>query len=146
MRARARLCSLLAVLTLATGCALVGGRTPEAGAPYVSTKFCGFELDGRTREVRFAMDLVVHRRVPAGALLEVEFENPLDERTPVVVTRELAGNERELRILSTPVRGIARREYRMVARLYPSRARGELLATHVERCAVPFADTDVGLP
>jgi hypothetical protein len=120
-------------------------RAPEPGSPYVATKFCGFVFDGRTSEARFSIDLIVVRPLPAGAVVEATFENPLERNEPIVVARGVKGSERELRIVSTSVKGITQREYAMVARLYRSADRRELLASHSESCRAPFGQGDFGI-
>ena len=135
-----RLCFV--ALVALTSCA-APARGPSSS--YVSTKFCGFVFDGRTSEARFSIDLVVERSLPAGAIVEASFENPLERDKPIVVTRELKGDERELRILSTPVKGITQREYGMVVRVYASRDKAALLATRTESCRAPFGQGDLGV-
>jgi hypothetical protein len=138
------LCGVFAALALLAGCARFP-RAPAPGSPYLATKFCGFVFDGRTKEARFTIDLVVQRPLPGGALVEATFENPLERDQPIVVTREVKGNERELRIVSTPVKGITQREYAMAVRIYPTRDKTTLLATHTESCRAPFGQGDVGV-
>jgi hypothetical protein len=138
------LCCVLAALAWLVGCAQ-SPRAPAPGSPYLATKFCGFVFDGRTKEARFSIDLIVERRLPAGAIVEATFENPLERNQPIVVTREVKGNERELRIVSTPVKGITQREYAMAVRVYPTRDKTTLLATHTESCRAPFGQGDVGV-
>ncbi len=139
-------CCLLAALLSSAGCGIHARSTaPAPGTAYVATRFCGFLFDGRTSEARFTLDLTVERPLPAGSMIEVVFENPLDRDKPLVVTRELNGDERELRILSTPVKGITQREYAMVARVYASRDKTTVLATHNESCRAPFGQGDVGI-
>jgi len=138
------LCCVLVALASFAGCA-GSARAPAPGSPYLATKFCGFVFDGRTKEARFSIDLIVQRPLPAGALVEATFENPLERNEPIVISREVKGNERELRLVSTPVKGITQREYAMVVRLYPSRDKATLLATHTESCRAPFGQGDVGI-
>lgn len=133
----------VAVCLSFTACGFAG--RPAPGTPYLATKLCGFVFDGRTGEARFSIDFTVRRPLPAGGLLEVAFENPLDRDRPVLVTRELEGGERELRVLSTPVKGITQREYAMVARVYASRDRSTPLATHTESCRAPFGQGEFGV-
>jgi hypothetical protein len=138
------LCCVLAAIAAIAGCAQFA-RAPVPGSPYLATKFCGFVFDGRTKEARFSIDLIVQRPLPRGALVEATFENPLERSQPIVVTREVKGNERELRIVSTPVKGITQREYAMAVRVYPTPDRTTLLATHTERCRAPLGQGDVGI-
>jgi hypothetical protein len=139
-----RWCFIVALAALA-GCALDRSAAPAASTPYLATKFCGFVFDGRTSEARFSLDLIVRRPLPAGAIVEVAFENPLERNQPVVVARELKGGERELRIVSTPVKGITQREYGMVARVYAAKDKTALLATHSESCRAPIGQGDMGV-
>lgn len=137
---------LLSLCFVLAACALPGRSTgPPAAAPYLATKFCGFVFDGRRSEARFSLDLTVGRQAPAGSALEVTFENPLERDRPLVVTRALQPGERELRVLSPPVKGITQREYAMVARLYRSADRKELLASHSETCRAPFGQGEFGI-
>jgi len=131
-------------LILLLGCA-TRASSPGPETSYVATRFCGFVFDGRTSEARFSIDLLIERRLPAGTAVEASFENPLDRDQPIVVMRELKGDERELRILSTPVKGITQREYSMVVRVYSSRDKAKLLATRTESCRAPFAQGDMGV-
>lgn len=127
-------------------CALPGRPArPPASTPYLATKFCGFVFDGRRSEARFSLDLTVGPQAPAGSELEVTFENPLERDRPLVVTRALQPGERELRVLSPPVKGITQREYAMVARLYRSADRKAPLASLSERCRAPFGQGELGV-
>ncbi|MGE5523868.1 MAG: hypothetical protein ACM3SS_09130 [Rhodospirillaceae bacterium] len=134
-----------AALLWLTGCGWYNSRPPATEAPYLATKFCGVVFDGRTKEARFSIDLTVRRRLPAGAAVEVSFENPLERDKPLVVTREVKGDERELRILSAPVKGITPREYAMAVRIYAARDRATLLGAHTEVCRAPVASGDIGI-
>ncbi|HWI12956.1 MAG TPA: hypothetical protein VNT02_01835 [Burkholderiales bacterium] len=136
-------CAALSLMLL-FGCA-TRAAAPGPETSYVATKFCGFVFDGRTSEARFTIDLSIERWLPAGTAVEASFENPLDRDQPIVVMRELKGDERELRIVSTPVKGITQREYSMVVRVYSSRDRAQLLATRTESCRAPFAQGDMGV-
>ena len=136
---------VLAALIALSSCSVVGRPPASAQAARVTTRFCGFVLDGRTKQARFTLDLAIDPPFPPGTTLEVTFENPLAREKPVVVTRELAANERELRVVSTPVKGIARREYAMLVRVYASPDKSLLLATHTESCRAPFDQGDFGV-
>lgn len=149
MRSHARVHLTSALIAAATGLAGCGlgarGTGPvSADAPYVVTKLCGFNLDGNTKEVRMSIDLAVKRPLPGGALVEIAFENPLEASRPIVVGRIVKGDERELHILSTPVKGIREKTYEMVVRVYAAQDRRALLMTHTESCRAPFSQTDFG--
>lgn len=140
---------LLAALAVSAGLAGCGrgarGTGPGApDTPYVVTKFCGFNLDGRTKEVRMTIDLVAKRTLPPGVLVEVSFDNPLEAGKPIVVARVMKGGEKEVRVVSTPVKGIREQPYDMVVRVYAAADKRALLTTHTESCRAPFSQSDFG--
>lgn len=145
MPARFLVCVFAALLCLTACGSYSRTSTPATEAPYVATKFCGVVFDGRTKEARFSIDLTVRRRLPAGATVEVSFENPLERDKPLVATREVKGDERALRILSAPVQGITPREYAMVVRVYAGRDRATLLGSDTEACRAPAGPGDIGI-
>jgi len=128
------------------GCGLGARATGPASADtaYVATKFCGFNLDGRTKEVRMTIDLVAKRPLPPGTLVEVSFDNPLEAGKPIVVGHVVKGREEELRIVSTPVKGIREQPYDMVVRVYAAADKRALLTAHTESCRAPFSQSDFG--
>jgi hypothetical protein len=137
---------LLAAAILFAACA---HRTDTAkpdvsGDAYVATKVCGFDLDGRRNEVRYRIELIVRRPLPRGSIVEVAFENPLDPATPLLSERVMAGEERDLQLVSPPVKGIREKPYEIIVRMYSSADRKVLLGTHTQLCEAPFSQRELG--
>jgi len=115
-----------------------------SGSGYVATKVCGFNVDGKRNEVRYRMELIVLRRLPRGSVVQVTFDNPLDPGAPLVSERVMAGDEREVQLLSPPVKGIREKQYEIVVRVYSSPDRKVLLGTHTQPCEAPFNQRELG--
>ena len=113
----------------------------SGGAPQIVTKLCGVQIDGKTRETHLRIVLAMSR-VPRDALLEVEFENPTNEKAPLV-TRRLTGNESTIEVLSPPVAKLQARVYNVTARVYATAQKKELIATHTQRCESLVDEHDV---
>jgi hypothetical protein len=139
-------CAGLTALLLLVSCGTA--RQVPAGAnatgPYLATRFCGFNFDGRTKEAKLTLDLSVLRALPAGAFVETTFDNPLEPAKPLTSTYRAQGTERELRLLSPPVKGIEPREYGITVRVYASPEKTALLATHHETCRSPVSQREFG--
>lgn len=136
----------LAVAAVLVGC---GQRFSlfRPGAPannYLSTKLCGVDLDGKTRDVHLRIELAVAPALPRGALVEVEFENPADRAVPLVVSRTVAGSERTLLFVSPAVTGIRARGYEVVARAYASAERKQVLGVHTQVCESLIDQRELG--
>lgn len=134
---RALLVALATVASL-TGC---GGFGRFGGAPQVTTKLCGVQIDAKTRETRLQIVLSVSR-APREALIEVEFENPANPKAPLV-TRRLTGDERTIEVLSPPIAKLQPRTYDVTARLYATAEKKQLIATHTQRCEALANERDV---
>jgi hypothetical protein len=142
-------CAGLAALLMLASCGTVSTVRPapagsSATGPYLATRFCGFNFDGRTKEARLTIDLSVLRALPSGALVETTFDNPLEPEKPLTSSYRAQGTERELRLLSPPVKGIEPREYGITVRVYPSPEKTTLLATHHETCRSPVSQREFG--
>lgn len=123
--------AVLALLVLA-GC----GRFSffRAGSDgYLSTRFCGVYVDGKTQEARLRIEVVPTGRLPRNALIEVEFENPADRKKPLVSHRVFAGDEPTIVLFSPPLTGVRARTYEIVARIYAAADKKQVLGilTHI---------------
>lgn len=128
------------------GCAGVAGMLSPAsrGGQYVTTKVCGVDLDGKASEARLRIELIVTRPLPPNALVEAQFENPSDPKSPVVTSRTVTGREKGLRLVSPPVKGIRVKSYDVLVRIYSSQDKSELLGTHAQSCPSPLDLRDLG--
>jgi hypothetical protein len=134
--------ALFAIAALA-GCAGVAGNPSRAKA-YVTTSVCGIDLDGKASEARLRIDLIVIRPLPPNGLVEAQFENPSDAKSPLVTSRTVTGKEKALRLISPPVTGIRVKAYEVVVRIYSSQDKRELLGTHAQSCQSPVDLRDLG--
>lgn len=128
----------LSVVLIAAALAGCGQRlsffAPAASGPYFSTKLCGVDLDGKTRDVHLRIELTVAKALPKGGLVEVEFENPADRAVPLVVSRSVSGNERTMLFASPAVTGVRPRAYEIVTRVYASTEKKQVLGLHTQVC------------
>ena len=124
---------VLAVLLTLPGCG--GVNFLRAGAEgLVSTRVCGVYMDGKTHTAHLRIELVPASGLPRNALVEVEFENPAEGKPPLVASRVYTGNERTLVIFSPPVSGVRPRNYEVVARIYASAEKRQVLGSHNQIC------------
>ena len=125
----------VALLTAFAGC---GQRLsffgPSASGSYFTTKLCGVDLAGKTRDVHLRIELTVERALPRGGFVEVEFENPADRAAPLVVGRSVSGSERSLLFVSPAATGVRPRGYEIVARVYASPEKKQVLGQHTQVC------------
>ena len=114
-------------------CGCAGINFPQFGAEgSVSTRVCGVYIDGKTRAAHLRLELVPSA-LPAGALVEVEFENP-DEGKPPLLTSRVYKGEQTLVIFSPPLKGVRPRNYAVVARIYASADKQQALGVHTQVC------------
>jgi hypothetical protein len=102
------------------------------GEGYVATRVCGLYVDGKTRAAHLRLELVPGGRLPRGALIEAEFENP-EGGAPVTASRVFKG-EQTLVIFSPPVKGLRVRNYEVVARIYAAADKQQVLGVHTQIC------------
>jgi hypothetical protein len=124
-----------AILTTFAGC---GQRFsffgPSTSGSYFTTKLCGVDLTSKTRNVHLRIELAVERALPRGSFVEVEFENPADRAAPLVVGRSVAGSERTLLFVSPAATGVRPRGYEIVARVYATPEKKQVLGQHTQVC------------
>ena len=99
----------------------------------VSTRVCGVYVDGKTNAAHLRIDLVPTGRLPRGAFVEAEFENPVAGGAPLVAGRAFNG-ESALAIFSPPLKGVRPRNYEVVARVYASAEKKQVLGVHTQIC------------
>jgi hypothetical protein len=121
------------------GCAGLGS---FGGTAQIATKLCGVRIDNKAGETHLQIVLAVSK-LPRNGLLEVDFENPGNEKAPLVVTRRLSGNERTIEVLSPAVPKLQPRSYMVTTRVYATPDRKQLVATHVQRCEALANERDV---
>ena len=136
----------LSVAAVLTGCgrrfSLFGSGAPAGN--YFSTKLCGVDLDGKTRDVHLRIELAVTRPLPRGALVEVEFENPADRTVPLRVSRTVSGSERTMLFVSPAVSGVRARGYEVVARAYSSADKKQVIGVHTQVCQSLIDQRELG--
>ena len=119
-------------------------RSGASESPYFSTKLCGVDLDGKTKDVHLRIELAVAKTLPRGGLVEVEFENPADRSAPLVVSRTVSGSERTVLFLSPAVTGVRPRGYEIVARVYASAEKKQVLGVHTQVCESLIDQRELG--
>lgn len=102
------------------------------GGSFVSTRVCGVYFDGKTRTAHMRLELASTGRLPNNALVEAEFENP-EGGAPLKGSRVFKG-EPTLVIFSPPLKGVRQRNYEVVARLYASAEKKQVLGVHTQIC------------
>ena len=114
------------LVALAASLALAG--CEDATAPYVAFDGGGFIFNYRIAEAFYGVNLKPMRRLPAGGMIEVEFENPAGG-APFLV-RETTDAARLVYSMRTPpVQGVAAdRDYKVAVRVRD--ASGAVLATY----------------
>ena len=108
----------------------------------VSTRVCGVYVDGKTQAAHLRIDLVPNARLPRGAFVEAEFENPVAGAAPLVAGRAFDG-EPGLSIFSPPLKGVRPRSYEVVARVYASADKKQVLGVHTQVCQSLIDQRDV---
>jgi hypothetical protein len=141
---RAALTALLIAAILAACGRLNLPRSDSSGAPYFSTKLCGVDLDGKTKDVHLRIELAVAKTLPRGGLVEVEFENPADRSAPIVVSRTVTGNEKTLMFVSPAVTRVRPRNYEIVSRVYASPDKKQVLGLHTQVCESLIDQRELG--
>ena len=82
------------------------------------------------------------RRLPRGAFVEVEFENPAGA-APLVARPGLHRHEETLVFFSPPLIGVRPRSYEVVARIYASAEKKQVLGVHTQVCQSLVDQRDV---
>jgi hypothetical protein len=127
--------SVLFIAAVLAGCGRSGFfRSGAPAGPYFSTRLCGVDLDGKTKDVHLRIELAVAKTLPPGGFVEVEFENPADRSVPLVVSRTVSGKERSLLFVSPAVRGVRPRGYEIVTRVYASAEKRQVLGLQTQVC------------
>lgn len=115
----------------------VGERT------YFHTTTCGLQVASRAQQARLRLQVAVDRPLPRNALVETDFENPLDAAKPLRTSRIANGQEKTLDILSPPIDGARVRSYAVVTRIYSGTDKKNMLGTHRQTCESLFDERDV---
>jgi hypothetical protein len=144
LRPRAALTALV-IVALFAGCGRFSLlRSGAPAGPYFSTRLCGVDLDGKTKDVHLRIELAVAKTLPARALVEVEFENPAERSAPLFTSRTVAGDERTLLFVSPAVTGVRARGYEVVARVYASPEKKHVLGQHTQVCESLIDQRELG--
>jgi hypothetical protein len=125
---------VIAALASLSGCAWFRGSGAAAGSPYLSTKLCGVQIDGKTRATRLRLLLTALRPLPTNGTLEVDFPNPADDAKTLTVRQRLTGKEQTIEVLSPSLTAMRPRSYHVVARVYLPGDTTRALGTHTVRC------------
>jgi hypothetical protein len=116
-------------------------RWPHARSEYFQTVAAGFGVWHGSVEALYSVIVNVIKRLPAGAVLTGEFENPADPSAPFIVAPESQGKTR-LFFASPRFKGIeAKRDYRVII---TARAQdGTLIATHTQNLYLDTREADL---
>lgn len=136
--------SAVAALLVLCGCGGVNLNLlrPGGSESLVSTRVCGVFVDGKTNAAHLRIDLVPTGRLQRGAFVEAEFENPVAGGKPLVAGRAFNG-ESSLSIFSPPLKGVRPRSYEVVARVYASAEKKQVLGVHTQVCQALIDQRDV---
>ena len=136
---------MLLVAAVLAGCGRFSFiRSGAPAGPYFSTKLCGVDLDGKTKDVRLRIELAVAKTLPPGGFVEVEFENPGERSVPLVVNRTVSGKERTVLFVSPAVTGVRARGYEVVTRVYASAEKKQVLGVHTQVCQSLIDSRELG--
>lgn len=133
--------SAVALLLVLSGCGGINLLRP-ASEQLVATRVCGVYVDGKTQAAHLRIDLVPTGKLPRGAFVEAEFENPVAGGAPLVAGRAFNG-EQGLSIFSPPLKGVRPRSYEVVARIYASTEKKKVLGVHTQVCQSLIDQRDV---
>jgi hypothetical protein len=137
--------SVLLVAAVLAGCGRFSFfRSGAPAGPYFSTKLCGIDLDGKTKDVHLRIELAVAKTLPPGGFVEVEFENPGERSVPLVVNRTVSGKERTVLFVSPAVTGVRARGYEVVTRVYTSAEKKQVLGVHTQVCQSLIDSRELG--
>lgn len=129
---------LLIILLLCGGCASMleesGFLTPSAvTSEYLKTDMAGFNV--KAGEVPFSPNYFISlqklKPIPEGTFVVIKFENPSDRKNPIIVEKEIEGDEERLDFTSPTVSGLQSYQgYYIEVTLYKSKDMAEVLGTH----------------
>ena len=131
MRPRAGALLAAALLGIATGGSALGASSSPRS--YFKTTVCSALIDNKDRTTRLQITLEVVQALPAGTLVETEFQMSADKAV-LKSTRGVSGNERSLTMTSPPVAEIRAGYYEAVTRVYDGADRRNVLGVHTQRC------------
>ena len=124
---------LVVATGLATGACGIMRTGPALSASYFKTSLCSAVIDGKDHTTRLRITLEVVQALPAGALVQTEFQIP-GEKAALTSNRLLAGAERKLTITSPPVPQIRAGVFETVTRVYDARDGATIIGVHTQRC------------
>lgn len=103
------------------------------GGPFFETKLCGVLLDGKSKTGRLRIELAVIRALPRNAVVETDFQNPL-EKSVLTARRVVTGNERTLEMISPPFAELRAGRYETITRVFASADSKQVLGLHTYVC------------
>lgn len=122
----------------------------DAGRPYLSFAGGGFIFNYRIGEAHYGFVLRPERRLPEGAVIEAELENPAGG-PPFRSSLPVKSGQLQYVFQSPPVKGIqANREYTVTVRLYDPQSGadyaryGNVYRTNVDQASLPDKPLVVG--
>lgn len=106
--------------------------TPNAAtSEYFITEGAGFDLDTRDNSVRYSLNLTIRKKLDNGVFLEVYFENPADKNSPIVLTKNIYPDAKEIAITSPKIYGLkSYHNYEVIVNIYTDASKKELLGRH----------------
>jgi hypothetical protein len=108
----------------------LGPLPTNTASKYLETKYAGLSIDTKHLRAEYNLTLKACTGLPYGAVLEVHFENPEDQDTPIVATVRRQGGKDSIMITSPPVKGFRCANYSVDIFVYRTAAKTRLLGTH----------------
>jgi hypothetical protein len=114
---------------------------------YFETTVAGILLKvdaGKILSEKYDIVLTPLKTLPDGALLEVEFENPVDSSKPMLVTQKVDAAASTVRLESPSFHGIkAYKNYQTVVRMYADESKSKLIGVHEQLIRSIVDDADL---
>lgn len=131
-----RILMILFLAFLLTSCASLeeGGflQPQPVASKYLYTKGAGFTFTaGDPNSVKYSIWLEILKPFKNGSFLEVQFENPSDKRSPIIVMRDIKPEDKEISLESPPIYGLRSYEgYVVEVYIYDNADKKNLLGIH----------------
>jgi len=105
---------------------------------YLSTETGGFIIGSGDKSVRYALTVTAARAIPAGAVLDVSYANPLGGE-PLASTTTVADGVTKFVLVSPAIAGLRANEvYTVEVKIFADASRQVLLGTHTQQIRSSF--------
>jgi hypothetical protein len=104
----------------------------NVSSEYLKTEGGGFALFREQREVKYMITLVAKKPLPAGSILDAQFDNPTGG-LPLNITHQVGAGQTKLVLTSPPVTGLkAGTRYQVHIKLYSDATRRDLVDSYTQ--------------